>query len=335
MNSLQQAFFQLTPEVIDQCVALAGFQSIGRQLPLNSVENRVYDIEIDENSQFRGPFSKNSIVLKVFRPHRWTAEILQEEIDFVLELKQLGIPVVAPICIDGQALFTHQKSKLMFSVYPKIMGRLKDELDSAEISQVGRLLGRIHSAGRSQKFSHRPSLHPDRLIGSHLETFEGEEHIPKNLQDTFLELCRNYQAEILPLFKRENFQRIHGDFHRGNILWTLEGPFCLDFDDCAMGPCNQDLWPLFPGQDSYAQSDREKFLEAYDSMAIEKAQYSPLFTEALRGMRMIHFTGWIAERYSDPSFQRLFPSFLEHTYWDQQILDLRAQTSVLQELKYA
>ena len=180
-------------------------------------------------------------------------------------------------------------------------------------------------------FNHRLPLNPVTFIDSNktaLENLKPVDHLSFN---HYLQLLGQASQILKPIFQNLTVQRLHGDFHRGNIVWTSAGPMAVDFDDCLTGPVEQDLWLLFPGKDQYSLEDRERFISAYKEMTRKEILRMNL-TEAFRTMRMVHFNAWIAKRWEDHSFQRVFPQFISANYWDQELIDLRIQISALQDL---
>lgn len=299
-------------------------------MALNSLENRVYDVELASSQDFGKGFSANNVIVKFYRPGRWDEKQILEEHRFLETLTEFEVPVVAPLEFGGKTLHLHSATNLWFALFPKVQGRLKDELIKDEIDQAGRIIGRIHNIGSMGTFSHRFAFNPQTFITSskvELEKLSPVEHISFT---HYLKLLEQAESLIGPLFSQLQFQRIHGDFHRGNIVWTSAGPMAVDFDDCLTGPVEQDLWLLFPGQDPDSLKDRERFLDAYKEMT-RKDHLKMNFTEVFRTMRMIHFNAWIAKRWEDHSFQRMFPHFPSANYWDQQLIDLRIQLGLIQE----
>ncbi len=327
-------FYDLTPEVIDQALLVKGLRPSGRVFALNSLENRVYEVEVFQNSLLAVPFSTESVVVKFYRPGRWSKAAIQEEHSFLHELRELEIPVIAPLMIDGLSLFECPTTGFLYAIFPKMRGRLKDELNKEEIEQIGRLLGRIHNAGAAGSFSERPIFNPQNYIEAHFETLQKADFLPQTTVEHYLMVARQLSAMITPSFQHFHNQRIHGDLHRGNILWTMDGPWVVDFDDCVTGPKEQDLWLLLPGRDEHSQEDQELFWKAYHSMAREEVMLSRFSIEALRSIRMIHFNGWIARRFKDPTFQKTYSAFDTQNYWETQLLDIKEQLGQLQDVAY-
>lgn len=324
-------FHLLTPDNVMNAAEGLGKRLTGRVMALNSLENRVYDVELASPIKVEKGFSPTNVIMKFYRPGRWSDKQILEEHRFLSTLIEFEVPVVAPIEFNGSTLHLHPETNLWFAVFPKVLGRLKDELLKEEIEQVGRLIGRIHNIGSMGTFSHRLALNPITFIESNrlaLEKVKPVEHVSFT---HYLKLLEQLQQMLTPMFAHLPVQRLHGDFHRGNIVWTSAGPIAVDFDDCLTGPVEQDLWLLFPGKDSYSLEDRDRFLSAYKEMT-RKDHLKMNLTEALRAMRMVHFNTWIAKRWDDHSFQRVFPQFTSANYWDMELIDLRVQIGNLQDI---
>ena len=86
------AYQQLQPDDILTSAESLGYQCDGRLLTLNSYENRVYRIGIED-----GP----PIVAKFYRPARWTDDSILEEHAFAWELAEREVPVVPPARHEG------------------------------------------------------------------------------------------------------------------------------------------------------------------------------------------------------------------------------------------
>lgn len=323
-------FHLLTPDNVMNAASGLGKRLTGRVMALNSLENRVYDVELASPIEVEKGFSPNNVIMKFYRPGRWSEKQILEEHRFLTTLLEFEVPVVAPIEFHGTTVHLHPETNLLFAVFPKVQGRLKDELIKDEIDQAGRLIGRIHNIGSMGTFAHRLALNPVTFVEANrmaLEKVKPVEHVSFS---HYLKLLEQLQVILTPMFSHLTVQRLHGDFHRGNIVWTSAGPIAVDFDDCLTGPVEQDLWLLFPGKDQYSVDDRDRFLKAYKEMT-RKDHLNLGLTEALRTMRMVHFNAWIAKRWDDHSFQRTFPQFTSANYWDQELIDLRIQIGLLQE----
>lgn len=326
-----QHFHLLTPEHVMSAAEGFGKRLTGRVMALNSLENRVYDVELAQSADFGKGFSPTNVILKFYRPGRWSEAQILEEHGFLETLKEFEVPVVAPIEFKGKTLHRHEETNLWFALFPKVQGRLKDELIKEEIEQVGRLIGRIHNIGSMGSFQHRLALNPDTFVEANRLALLDTKPVEHVSFQHYLKLLEQLYQILKPLFSGLTNQRLHGDFHRGNIVWTSAGPFAVDFDDCLTGPVEQDMWLLFPGKDHYSSEDRDRFLSAYKEMT-RKDHLRMNLTEALRTMRMVHFNAWIAKRWDDHSFQRVFPQFTSANYWDQELIDLRVQIGLLQDL---
>jgi Ser/Thr protein kinase RdoA (MazF antagonist) len=323
-------FHQLTPENVLEAVESFGKRLTGRHMALNSLENRVYDVELASDVDFGKGFSPRNLIIKFYRPGRWSQQQIAEEHRFLQDLIEFEVPVVAPVEFNGSTVHLHGETNLWFAIFPKVQGRLKDELIKDEIDQVGRLIGRIHNVGSMGAMKERLTLSPESFVESarlELQRLAPVEHM--SFQH-YLTLLEQLHLMLTPIFKNLPYQRLHGDFHRGNIVWTSAGPMAVDFDDCLTGPVEQDLWLLFPGNDPEGLEERERFLKAYREMT-RKDMLRMDLTEPLRTMRMVHFNSWIAKRWQDHSFQRTFPQFPSASYWDQQLIDLRVQIGLIQE----
>lgn len=324
-------FHLLTPDHVMNAAEAYGKRLSGRVMALNSLENRVYDVELAEKVDFGKGFSTTNVILKFYRPGRWSEAQILEEHRFLTTLIEFEVPVVAPIEFNDKTVHLHEETNLWFALFPKVQGRLKDELIKEEIDQVGRLIGRIHNIGSMGTFTHRLALNPKTFIGANREQLAKVKPVEHMSFDYYLKLLEQLESLLTPLFTHLPVQRLHGDFHRGNIVWTSAGPMAVDFDDCLTGPVEQDLWLLFPGKDQYSIDDRDRFLAAYKEMT-RKDHLKMNLTEALRAMRMVHFNAWIAKRWDDHSFQRVFPQFISSNYWDQELIDLRMQIALLQDI---
>lgn len=327
-----QFFFSISPERILEAVESAGFRCTGRVLPLNSMENRVYEVEI-EIDEPQAPSDRFRIV-KFYRPGRWSREQILEEHSFLRELEEAEISVVSPCrFLDGTTLSEVPGVGIYFCLFPKRGGRSPDELMGEDATQVGRLVARIHAVGKCRSALFRVQLNPLTYGMGNLRYLVDEGHIPVNVKqgwiNTVEEICRISE----PWFDETSVQRIHGDCHLGNLLRSTAGYFAIDFDDYVMGPCIQDLWLLLPGQYQERRADWEILLEGYEQM-ITFDRKSLRLIEPLRALRYVHFCAWIARRWKDPAFPKYFPNFNTPGYWAEKLVDLQEQLERISSYQY-
>jgi len=321
-------FARLDPTLIIDSVESLGLQSDARIFPLNSYENRVYQIGMEDHQPF-GP----KIIGKYYRPERWTHEQILEEHRFTDELAQLEIPVVAPLRFNEQSLLEYQRFR--FALYPQRGGRTAELENSEHLQWIGRFLGRIHLAAASHSFVHRPHISiEDFAINSSRYLLE-QHFIPDYLLDAYQSLSEDLIRLLQQRFDGVDYQsiRLHGDVHRGNILWTDEGPHFVDFDDCRSGPAIQDIWMLLSGDRPEQQQQFNHVLDGYFEFAELRPGELQLI-EPLRCLRLMHYAGWLAKRWNDPTFPMNFPWFNTSHYWEQHILELREQYALLQESEH-
>ncbi len=311
----------LTPDCILDAIENVGFLPTGSLLALNSYENRVYQVSLEDGS---------FIIAKFYRPERWSNEAILEEHAFTAELKQQEIPVVAPIAINDKTLFSFNGFR--FAVFPRQGGRTP-ELEQAEtLEQLGRFLGRIHAIGASRPFAHRPKISVQNF---------GFESLSFLLEHDFIspEVRTNYQnaaVELLQLVEQRYDAimprniRLHGDCHPGNLLWRDDAPHFVDLDDCRMGPAVQDLWMLLSGDNNEMSHQFRQILKGYETFfEFDLAELSLI--ESLRSLRLLHYSAWLARRWDDPAFPQHFPWFNSPRYWEEQMITLREQIERLQQ----
>lgn len=320
-DNVTKFFFELNPDLVLETVDQLGFKTTGRVMAMNSMENRVYEVEIESDSPNPSDHSK---IIKFYRPGRWTKNQIQEEHDFLLDLTEFEIPVIAPIEFNKQTLFTLSEPELYYTLFPKQGGRAPDEFTMEEIEQVGRLLGRLHNVGSMKKASHRLTLNPEVYLKSNLDYLIGEKIVPAHYELSYKTVLEKIYSLTKDSFKNVTNIRLHGDCHLGNILKRDDVFHLIDFDDMVVGPAIQDMWLLLPGRDEYAENLRNHLLEGYTSM--REFNYEELrLTEILRTLRMINYSAWIAKRFDDPAFKQAFPFFESPSYWEGQVNDLREQ----------
>jgi Ser/Thr protein kinase RdoA (MazF antagonist) len=313
---------RLTPDVVIDAVESAGYLSDARLLALNSYENRVYQVGLEEDTP---------LVAKFYRPGRWSDQQILEEHAFAAELVAAEISVVAPLATaDGRTL--HSFDGYRFALFPR-RGGYPPELDNPDsLLVLGRTLGRIHAVGRAGKFRHRQSIDVERMLGqSRLFLLEG--FIPADLRPAYetltADLLRRVEA-VMAEVRAEDQIRLHGDCHVGNILWRDDTAHFVDLDDCVTGPSMQDLWMFLSGERHERELQLAELLEGYG----EFCDFDPRqlrWMEALRTLRIAHYAAWLARRWDDPAFPRSFTWFNTERYWADHILELREQLAALDE----
>jgi Ser/Thr protein kinase RdoA (MazF antagonist) len=317
-----QFFFNLDPNNILSSIEKLGYQTTGRCLPLNSMENRVYEIEIDiDESKAKSP-SDHFVVAKFYRPGRWSKEQILEEHQFLFDLQENEISVIAPIKIDGTSLFELEECQLFYAIFPKMGGRSPEEMNDEQLEIMGRSLARIHNVGAMRKADHRITITPQTYGVQNLEFLKQTNFLSAEVRQSYTETVTAIIQDSISLFEGITNHRIHGDFHKGNIIMRNETPYFVDFDDMLMGPAVQDVWPIVPGDDQESIVDRSILLEAYETMRPFPHDQLKLIP-ALRALRLIHFSAWIAKRWEDPAFQNTFTYFNTPNYWYQQVGDLK------------
>jgi len=319
---LEHDYNALEPDTILQAIDSVGYLSSGRMLALNSYENRVYRIELEQGAP---------LVAKFYRPDRWSDEAIGEEHAFAHELMNEEIPVVAPLLFDGESLL--QFGGYRFALYPLQGGRWPDLEYTEDMIWMGRFIARIHAIGSKRSFQHRQDISIDRLGADAVEYLLSNNLIPAHLEQAYSTLADDLLLNIEQRFAqagRFSKLRLHGDCHRGNVLWTDRGPHFVDLDDCCNGPAIQDLWMLLSGERAEMTVQMIDLLEGYNEFAsLDMAEMHMI--EALRTLRMMHYASWLARRWNDPAFPQAFPWFDSTQYWEQHILELREQLGRMQE----
>lgn len=315
-------FLQILPEVIFDAAETLGGRCTGRFYALNAMENRVYDIEMEE-----GPH----VVIKFYRPGRWNRATIQAEHDFLVALEANEIPVVCPLTDkQGQTIF--EINEVMFTLFPKRPGRLEPELNKEQLTRLGRFLARLHNVGAASKDAPRARLDPQTYGRDPLKFLKEGNFFPGQLASRFETIVTQICDAIAPRFEGIEYLLLHGDCHCGNILWDRDAPYFIDFDDMLYAPPVQDIWMLTGGDDDYGKERREILLEAYEELRAFDRRTLKLI-EPLRALRMIHFSAWIARRWEDSAFKSGFPAFGSERYWQEQIEALALQLEKLQTEK--
>jgi len=320
-------FATLSPDLIVDAVEAAGFPGDGRVLALGSYENRVFQVGIED---------ADPVVVKFYRPGRWSDEAIAEEHAFARELAAAEIPVIAPLvpprldALGGGPVPVF--AGFRFAIYPRRGGQWP-ELGTADDRQwIGRFLGRIHAIGGTRPFEHRARLAPSAMGRDSVDYLLDSGFVPEYVEHRYEQVT----DELLDLVEMQ-FEaagparqlRIHGDCHRNNVLWTDAGPHFVDLDDCMTGPAVQDLWMLLAGSPAEIRSQLSDLLEGYDQFAsFDRTEIALI--EPLRALRMVHYAAWLARRWHDPAFPRAFPWFGEARFWERHVAELEEQGMAMQ-----
>ena len=315
-------FARLDLQTVLEALESVGLYGDGRLLALNSYENRVYQVGMEEGAP---------VVVKFYRPQRWSDAAILEEHAFVAELAEHEIPAVPPSAIGGRTL--HEAAGYRFAVFPRRGGRAPELGDPATLEWIGRFIGRIHAVGAARPFDSRPALDQQTFGRAPYEWLRTHGFVPPELLATWSSVveqaldgvarCYERAGELPPL-------RLHGDCHGGNVLWTPDGPHFVDFDDSRMGPAVQDLWMLLSGERQEMVGQMADVLAGYEDFC----DFDPrqlYLVEALRTLRLIHYSAWLAMRWDDPAFPAAFPWFNTQRYWQDRILELREQVALMDE----
>jgi len=317
----------LTPDTVLDALSSVGFDGDGRLLGLNSYENRVYQVWLEPEAKLQ----TGSVVTKFYRPGRWSEAQILEEHDFTCELAEREIPVVAPLSVSGRTL--HEFGGFRFAIYPRRGGRTPELEDPDTLEWMGRFIGRIHAVGAIKRFAERPALDRASFGREPRDWLIAHDFIPGELVEPWRSAADLALAAIDRSYERAGktrMLRLHGDCHAGNVLWTDEGPHFVDFDDCRSGPAIQDLWMLLSGDRASMTRQLADVLSGYDDF-YEFDRRELLLLEALRTLRLIHYSAWIARRWEDPAFPAAFPWFNTQRYWQDRILELREQIALMDE----
>jgi Ser/Thr protein kinase RdoA (MazF antagonist) len=316
-----QPFTGLTPEVVLDAAQSFGLEPDGRLFALNSYENRVYQLGAGERQ----------LVLKFYRPGRWSDAQIGEEHSFTAELAAAELPVAAPLSMGGETLFTFRAFR--FAAFAFLRGRAP-ELDAPLArALLGRSLARLHQVGARRPFRFRPRIGVERLGWQARSQVLASELLPEAMRERYSAVSGMLLERVNTAFaaaRGVHEIRLHGDCHLGNLLWNEHGPVFVDLDDCASGPRIQDLWMMLSGSPPEQQRQWNELLEGYRQFA-DFDYLEITLVEPLRALRMLHHAAWVVHRWGDPAFPRAFPWVGEPRYWEGYVTDLMEQIAAMDE----
>lgn len=328
-------FDHLLPDQIFGTAEDQGLRPTGVLFPLNSYENRVYEIGIEDEETGK----PTAIVAKYYRPGRWSEETIAEEHRFVAALAEAEIPVVAHLPLKKHLARTPTLAKtadgIFYAFFPKFRGREHAEITDDDRKWLGRQLARMHNIGASFEAPHRMRLTTETYGRNSLAFILTQEFLPPDLKQSIEAHLQKALDLTEPHFHRDwKPILVHGDCHPGNILWNKDGPHLLDFDDMVVAPAVQDVWMLFNGTEDEKRGQKKVFLEGYEVFRpFDEA--SLVLSEPLRTLRLIRYAAWVGQRYEEPAFQRAFPYYRERRYWEEYLQGIKEQISLLQELSWS
>jgi Ser/Thr protein kinase RdoA (MazF antagonist) len=321
-------YSRLTPDTVLNSLETVGLACDGRLLALNSYENRVYQVGLDDGSL---------VVAKFYRPARWSDAQILEEHAFAAELAAHEIPVVAPLELEGATL--HHAEGFAFAAFARRGGRAPELEDPNTLEWLGRFIGRIHAVGAVKPFEHRPTLDIASFGEEPREFLLASGLVPPDLAPAWTQASALAMEGVRAAFDRAGKVasiRTHGDCHASNVLWTPDngnsrgGPHFVDLDDSRMAPAVQDLWMLISGDRHDMGRQLGTILKGYEDFA-EFDDRELNLVEALRTLRLLHYSAWLARRWDDPAFPIAFPWFNTARYWQDRVLELREQIAAMQE----
>ncbi len=315
---MSEFFFELTPDRVLAAIESGGYLPTGHCTPLTCLENRVYDLRLEDGSH---------VVAKFYRPERWTRDAILDEHRYLAELREAEIPVCTPLAFPGGETLREVEG-IQFAVWSRTGGRSPDELADSQIAILGRMLARIHNVGAAGAAPHRPTLDAATAAHAPLVFLEQGGFLPSTVASRFRD-CVEQVAELYTNWSAAvPTHRIHGDCHLGNILNGTSGWFFLDFDDFAVGPAVHDIWMMLPGRDSEGVRQRMLLIDAYREFRDFELSWLRL-VEPLRAFRFVFYAAWIAKRWGDPAFPSAFPHFGTAEYWEKETRDLEELTGRL------
>lgn len=310
MNS-KSSFYNLDPEKVLQAAENEGFLTTGEFSQLNSYENRVFDIRLENSFE-----NHTNIIAKFYRPNRWSKDAILEEHEFLLDLQAESIPAVAPLRLRSGSTVAEEYG-MYAAFFPKVRGRMPQEFVGDELFQIGRLMAQVHNVGARKEAPHRPVLDTSYYGGWATLDFL-QDWIAPEVRGRYNDAAEGILQRLDDILDPSEFIRIHGDCHKGNLLHNGQQFFLVDFDDFCNGPVIQDFWMLLSGEGEEGQRERDEIIKGYEELR-EFPDHQWAWVPWLRGLRIISYAGWIAKRWEDPSFPRLFPEFNTYRYWAEEV----------------
>ena len=312
------SFVSLTPDRVLAAVEASGLRCTGLCYPLNSFENRVYEVELEDRSR---------LVAKFYRPGRWSAEQIREEHVFLQALAAAEVPVPPLRAFpDGGTL--RAIDGIYYAVWERSGGRAPDELDEPLAERLGMLVARMHGVGERLPLRHRPRLDAERYVQRQLDWLARHHTLPEHLAARYVAAATAVAGAFTELERGAATQTIHADLHLGNVLLRDGQLRLLDFDDMATGPPVQDLWLAVPGRDRHSLRLRDAFLDGYERFRSFDT-VSLRLVEPLRGLRLVRYAGWLARRWHDPAFRAGWPHFGTEEFWRQETEALEEQVRAI------
>ncbi len=315
-------YANLNPDLILHAIESTGLTCSGSLLALNSYENRVYQVGIENDAP---------IIAKFYRPQRWTDAAILEEHEFAAELVAHEIPVIAPIAAANQQTLHHYQD-FRFALFPRRGGRALELDNLDQLEWMGRFIGRLHAVSACKPFQHRGELNIQNFGHNSYEFLLKNNFFPAHLQSQLCQTIETALKKITELFQQVgtvNHIRLHGDCHVGNVLWNDAGPHIVDLDDCLMGPAIQDIWMLLSGDLAQVNLQASLIIDGYREFHDFNSKELYLI-EGMRTLRMLQHAAWLAKRWDDPAFPRSFPWFNTEHYWQELLLNLNEQIANVQ-----
>ncbi len=309
----EASFHALGPDAVLDAIEAAGLRPTGHCSVLRALENRVFDVRLEDGRH---------VVVKFYRPGRWSREAILEEHRFLLDLRDAEIPVCAPLAFDGETLL--DAGGIHYALWDRVGGREPEELGEETLEILGRLMARIHNVGALREAPHRIRLDAETGLLEPLDFLLDEGFLPDAYADRYADVVEALAEILVQRGTDVPLHRIHGDCHLGNLLHGEQGWFFLDFDDFVVGPAVHDVWVLVPGRDAAARRQREHLVDAYRQFRNFESGWLDM-VEPLRATRILKISSWIALRWKETAFRSTFPHFGTDLYWEQ-------ETQALEEL---